>query len=168
MVGNFMWYQCLVFSTIVITDMSEYTIPKIWGPHFWFVIRAVAYNYPDNPSETDKNHARTFYTNMKHVLPCENCSQSYAGHLEQFPLEKALANRLSLRAWVETIYRETEKQIRKNNVGPAPTKRLIPSTSMTKTYYPPLKRKPRSSVTASAREVDKKVFKITKRCNCGQ
>lgn len=154
--------------------MSGYTTPKIWGPHFWFVMRTVAYNYPDNPSVADKNHVRTFFTNMEHILPCENCSQGYSQNLSKHPLENALVNRSTLMAWVETIYKETENKIsQKSPPAVATTTTRSPHSIrpqgevFKKTYYPPISKKPRAAVVAPAKEVNKKVFNVTKRCNCG-
>ena len=28
--------------------------PKVWGPHYWFVLHTIALTYPVNPNETIK------------------------------------------------------------------------------------------------------------------
>ena len=28
--------------------------PKIWGPHYWFMIHTIALNYPHSPNDTTK------------------------------------------------------------------------------------------------------------------
>ena len=33
---------------------------EIWGPHGWFFIHSVAFGYPQNPTNLDKNNAKKF------------------------------------------------------------------------------------------------------------
>ena len=33
--------------------------PKIWGPHYWFVLHTIALNYPLHPNETSKKNIMT-------------------------------------------------------------------------------------------------------------
>lgn len=91
--------------------MSRYTDPKIWGPHFWEVMRCVAYNYPNTPTITDKRNIKNFYLDIQNALPCKTCQKNYITHLRVYPIDDGLKNRASLMAWVETIYNETKKII---------------------------------------------------------
>ena len=63
--------------------MSEYTDPKSWGPHFWFVMRCTANNFPENPSINDAKYYVDFYTNLKNILPCPKCAVNYTKLLER-------------------------------------------------------------------------------------
>ena len=91
--------------------MSQYTDPKVWGSHFWFVMRCVANNYnkssKNSPTIREKREIRTFFTNLKYILPCEKCKIHYAELLKQYPLEKSLCCKSCLIKWVEIIYKNT-------------------------------------------------------------
>lgn len=89
--------------------MTEYSDPKSWGPHFWFVMRCTANNFPDNPSINDAKYYVDFFTNLKNILPCPKCSTNYTKLLERYPIEQFAVNRDKLIKWVQLIYEETKK-----------------------------------------------------------
>ena len=60
--------------------MSQYSSPKIWGPHFWFILRCVAHNYPLNPTPEEANHVKNFFHELQYVLPCEVCKYTFKQH----------------------------------------------------------------------------------------
>lgn len=96
--------------------MSQYSSPAIWGPHFWFILRCIAYNYPINPSAEDATHVKNFFTELQHVLPCEICKYTFRQHLNKHPIEQGLAGKNKLIEWVEVIYQETKKVIQDKRV----------------------------------------------------
>lgn len=97
-------------------SQEQYTSPKSWGPHFWFMLRCIAYNYPLKPSAEDANHARTFILELQYLLPCELCKYTFKQHFTKYPIDKGLINKASLMEWIETIYQETKKIIQDNRI----------------------------------------------------
>lgn len=95
---------------------DQYTSPKIWGPHFWFILRCIANNYSDNPTKEETAHVRTFFTELQFVLPCEVCKYTFRQHYNRNPLDKYLSNRDKLMEWVEIIYQETKKVIQDKRI----------------------------------------------------
>lgn len=93
--------------------MTEYELPEVWGPHFWFVMRCVANDFPDKPTVNDKHHVKEFYGSLQYVLPCDKCRNNYKKHCAKFPIDHWLENKMRLCKWVEIIYDETEKDIQK-------------------------------------------------------
>lgn len=89
--------------------MSKYTVPKIWGPYYWFVMRSTAFNYSINPDETEIKQTKNFFISLQYILPCKMCKKSYAEHLQKYSLDAALKNKNTLMEWVELIYNETQK-----------------------------------------------------------
>lgn len=94
--------------------MSKNISPKIWGPHFWYVMRCIASTYPENPTNDQMIHAKNFYSELQYLLPCEKCRTSYTQHFEKYPIENWLVNNIKLSEWVELIYMETTNNISKN------------------------------------------------------
>jgi hypothetical protein len=50
---------------------------NIWGPPAWNFLHTITFNYPDNPTNEDKQNYFTFFNSLKHVLPCEKCKKHY-------------------------------------------------------------------------------------------
>ena len=38
--------------------------PKIWGPHYWFVLHTIALTYPLTPNDTTKKKYYDFFHNL--------------------------------------------------------------------------------------------------------
>ena len=92
--------------------MLQYNDPKIWGPHFWFMMRCVAYNFPDNATIYDSRYYIDFYTNIKYILPCEKCKLSYNKLMDKYPIDQYAKDKTKLMSWVEIMYQETDKEIK--------------------------------------------------------
>lgn len=99
-------------------SIEQYTNPKIWGPHFWFMFRCISNNYPDNPSEDDTHHTKSFFYSLQYLLPCIVCRESYVEHFNKYPIENYLSNKDQLIKWTEIIYQETNnsKKIDDNHI----------------------------------------------------
>lgn len=78
--------------------------PKVWGPHFWFVLHLVSFNYPDKPSTFQKEAYAAFYHSVKDILPCPTCRQHYQNYLSQYPIQPHIDERLHLVKWVIQIH----------------------------------------------------------------
>lgn len=95
---------------------DQYTNPKSWGPHFWFILRCIANNYSDNPTKEETAHVRTFIMELQYVLPCEVCKYTFRQHYNRNPLDRYLGNKDKLMEWVELIYQETKKVIQDKRI----------------------------------------------------
>lgn len=95
--------------------MSKNISPKIWGPHFWYVMRCIASTYPENPTNDQMIHAKNFYSELQYLLPCEKCRTSYTQHFEKYQIDNWLVNNIKLSEWIELIYMETTNNINKEN-----------------------------------------------------
>ena len=88
---------------------------NIWGPHLWFSLHTITFNYPLKPSQDDKDNYRNFFNSMKHVIPCSVCKKNYIRHLNEIPIDQHLHNRKSLVYWVIDLHNmvngETGKKI---------------------------------------------------------
>ena len=78
--------------------------PEVWGPHFWFVLHTISFNYPTDPSDFQKTAYRQFFTDLKDVLPCEKCRRHYQTYLSSYPITPHLDSRASLIKWVIQVH----------------------------------------------------------------
>ena len=51
--------------------------PKIWGPHYWFVLHTIALSYPQNPNEVTRKKFYDFYQNLPLFMPIEEILVSF-------------------------------------------------------------------------------------------
>jgi hypothetical protein len=96
--------------------MEQYSDPRIWGPHFWFILRCVVYNYPMSPTAADKQHMESFFSELQYTLPCEKCKYTFKQHYNKFPISKYLSDKNKLVEWLDLMYEETNRSIMNNRV----------------------------------------------------
>ena len=88
---------------------------NIWGPHLWFSLHTITFNYPLKPTKDDKDNYKNFFESLKNVIPCSVCKKNYIRHLNELQIDKYLDNRKSLVYWVIDLHNmvngETGKKI---------------------------------------------------------
>lgn len=95
---------------------------KFWGPGAWKFLHSIAFNYPENPTEANKRHYKTLFTNFKFTLPCKYCRESYAEFLQELPIDPYLGSRQKLSMWLYKIHNKVNDKLRNqgNPVAPNP------------------------------------------------
>lgn len=87
--------------------------PKLWGPHFWFILHLISFNYPDNPSTPDKDNYKRFYESVGDILPCSLCKRHYKNYISQFPISIHLDSRIDLITWVVQVHNFVNQSLNK-------------------------------------------------------
>jgi len=78
--------------------------PKIWGPHYWFVLHTIALTYPETPTEVVKKKYYDFYQNLPLFLPIEEIGNNFCKFLDKYPVTPYLDSRQSLVRWTHFIH----------------------------------------------------------------
>ena len=86
---------------------------NIWGPHLWFSLHTISFNYPLKPSEKDKEEYKLFFKNLQEVIPCSVCKKNYKRHLNEHPIEDYLNSRKLLVYWVIDMHNMVNAEIGK-------------------------------------------------------
>lgn len=92
-------------------------ITKIWGPHLWTSLHAITFGYPLEPTQTQKEDYRVFFTSIKNVLPCRYCRDSYESFLtndnekDTWLTDNDLQNRESLTKWFVRVHDRVNKKL---------------------------------------------------------
>lgn len=79
-------------STLSFTyDSSDYNsndgmLTTIWGPGIWHYLHTMSFNYPVNPTSSDKKHYRNFVLELQYVLPCGKCRKNLKNNFNKLPL----------------------------------------------------------------------------------
>ena len=77
---------------------------NIWGPHFWFMLHSISFNYPINPTEENKKDIKKFLLMLPKVLPCSKCCKNFKKNLIEMPIK--YNSRLELFKWLIDIHNE--------------------------------------------------------------
>ena len=80
--------------------------PKVWGPHYWFVLHTIALNYPLNPTETSKKKYYDLIENFPLFIPISDMANSFSRLLDNYPITPYLDSRESFIKWVYFIHNQ--------------------------------------------------------------
>ena len=78
--------------------------PKVWGPHYWFVLHTIALTYPMTPNEVTKKKYYDFIQNLPLFLPIEEVGNSFSNYLDRYPVTPYLDSRPSFTRWVHFMH----------------------------------------------------------------
>lgn len=100
--------------------------PKIWGPHYWFVLHTMAICYPLNPNKIIKKKMYEFIQNLPLFIPIDDIGNNFSKFLNKYPVTPYLDSRKSLMRWMHFIHNKINISLNKNT--------LTFDESMTKYY----------------------------------
>lgn len=110
--------------------------PDLWGKHLWHSIHYIAINYPDLPTLEDKNNYRTFYENLKYIIPCEACRKHYTDLLnsELKLTSDILSNQTTLFKWTVDIHNNINLRLNKKEMEYAEAINVLSTDASVATY----------------------------------
>ena len=135
---------------------SDPNDPKVWGPHFWFVMKSAVDNFPLKASSQVQKQYINFFTSLKEILPCEDCKGHYTHLLKQYPIENYIHSPQELTAWYGIIYQNSSKKTKEkpqvpNPSAPIQNPSLLPSAPVAKPPIPnPLTNLPKFPLAKSS------------------
>ena len=91
-------------------------LTSVWGPSFWLVLHTISFNYPIEPSKTDKKNYRDFVLQLKYVLPCKYCRINLRKNFKQLPLYmKHMKNRDTFSRYIYDLHELINKMLGKKS-----------------------------------------------------
>jgi hypothetical protein len=54
----------------------------IWGPIIWSGLHITSFNYPVNPTASDKKNYKNWFLSYKYILPCVYCRSNFEKNLQ--------------------------------------------------------------------------------------
>ncbi len=80
-------------------------VTATWGPSMWHYLHTMSFNYPVEPSASDKKHYKDFIVNLQYVLPCKYCRMNLTKNLKQLPItEEVMKTRSSFSRYVYDLH----------------------------------------------------------------
>ena len=86
------------------SDSKTILDPKIWGPHYWFVLHTIALNYPLHPNDTSKKKYYDFIQNLPIFIPIPDMGNQFSELLDSYPVTPYLDSRESIIKWFHFIH----------------------------------------------------------------
>lgn len=84
----------------------------IWGSHFWNTIHFVALGLPHNPEASDKQAYKSFYTNLVHIIPCQECADHLRENFSKLPnIDDYLNSPRELFNWTVQLHNVVNKML---------------------------------------------------------
>ena len=83
---------------------NYYLDPKIWGPHYWFVLHTIAITYPIHPNEVTKKKYYDFIQSLPLFLPVSEIGDSFSKFIDKYPVTPYLDSRESFVRWMHFIH----------------------------------------------------------------
>lgn len=77
--------------------------PKVWLPHFQFVMQTMAISYPAHPNDVSKKKYYDFIQNLPVFLPDKPMGEFFLKLLDEFPVTSYLSSRMSFMKWTHFI-----------------------------------------------------------------
>jgi hypothetical protein len=90
--------------------------PKIWGPHYWFVLHTIAVGYPLKPNIILKKKMYDFIHNLPILLPIDDIGNNFSKFLNKYPVTPYLDSRNALMRWVHFIHNKINISLNKKTI----------------------------------------------------
>jgi hypothetical protein len=102
-------------------DKNDYSsgdgmLTTVWGPSMWHYLHTMSFNYPVNPTDSDKHHYKEFIIGLQHVLPCRYCRENLTNNFKVHPLKEChLKNRDAFSRYIYKLHEVVNKMLGKKS-----------------------------------------------------
>ena len=86
-------------------------VENTWGPHFWETLHIISFNYPDNPTNAQKQAAWNFFNSLSFLLPCPVCCNHCSDYISSNP--PLVYNKQFLTKWVSDLHNSVNLRLGK-------------------------------------------------------
>ena len=90
--------------------------PKIWGPHYWFMLHTISLNYPIRPNDVIKKKYYDLMQNAPSLLPHKISRDTMTALLDAYPVSPYLDSRQSFIQWIHFIHNKTNEILNKPTI----------------------------------------------------
>lgn len=88
----------------------------VWGPPLWHSLHTISFNYPVDPTETQKREYRKWFMGLKHILPCRYCRENLVKNMKALPLTmECMKNRETFSKYVYELHEHVNTMLGKKS-----------------------------------------------------
>jgi len=97
-------------------NSNDGMLTSVWGPPLWHVLHSMSFNYPVNPSKSERQHYRDFILSLKWTLPCGKCRTNLVNNLKSLPIEmKHMKSRDTFSRYVYDLHEVINTMLKKKS-----------------------------------------------------
>ena len=85
---------------------------RFWGPDGWRLLHCIALGYPENPTLKDKEIYSDFFINLKYILPCVYCRNSFTEYTDELNINNYLNSKHDIFYWLYLIHNKVNDKLR--------------------------------------------------------
>ena len=85
--------------------------PSIWGPHYWFMLHTMAFNYPLHPTSIQKKIYHRFIHHLHEFIPNRSMANTFQRLLVENPVTPYLDNRPNFIQWMHHMHNLVNKRL---------------------------------------------------------
>jgi hypothetical protein len=91
-------------------------LTTVWGASLWHSLHTISFNYPVDPTHSDKTHYKDLILNLCHVLPCKYCRMNLRNNLKSLPLKMGeMKNRETFSRYIYNLHELVNKMLKKKS-----------------------------------------------------
>ena len=87
---------------------------RVWGPAGWIFLHCIAHNYPQSPTQEQRDSYSQFFRLIGFVLPCRYCRESYQEYINQpgtLLNDQVMENRETFSKWLYDVHNKINKKL---------------------------------------------------------
>ena len=97
-------------------NSGEGMLTTVWGPSIWHFLHTMSFNYPVNPTKSDKKNYRNFILNLQNILPCKYCRINLKRNFKAHPLKLCdMKNRDTFSKYIYKLHELINKMLKKKS-----------------------------------------------------
>lgn len=97
-------------------NSNDGIMTSIFGPATWHLLHSISFNYPVNPSKTEKEQYKEFVLSLQNVLPCGKCRLNLRKNFKKCPLkESSLESRDSFSRYIYNLHETVNTMLNKKS-----------------------------------------------------
>lgn len=84
---------------------SDGMLTNVWGPSLWHFLHIISFNYPLEPTYSQKQYYKKFVLSLEYILPCKYCRINFKKNMKSLPLTlSVLKNRYTFSKYIYDLH----------------------------------------------------------------
>jgi hypothetical protein len=97
-------------------NSNDGMLTYVWGPPLWHFLHTMSFNYPVEPTATQKRVHKQFMKSLQGILPCGKCRVNLYKNYKQLPLtDKDLQNRETFSKYIYELHETVNRMLNKTS-----------------------------------------------------
>ena len=91
-------------------------LTAVWGPSLWHYLHIMSFNFPNDPTNLQKQKYKQLIENLKYTLPCKYCRINLVKNLKVLPLKEChFKNRKTFSYYIYKLHEHINEMLGKKS-----------------------------------------------------